>query len=698
MLLTTDIKFVAGVGPARAKLLNEELGINTVGDLIGYFPYKYVDRTKFYTIGELSDTMPYVQLKVQVRAVETRGNGRKERLVATVGDGTGLLELVWFKGLKYVKNQVKIGESYVIFGKPSRFGSVLNIAHPEMEVLNQQTLAKLTGWQAFYNTTEKMKSRYLDSKAIGRLIHTIFSTYELNVDETLPPEIIDRYHFISRYKALVNIHQPASPQLLQQAQQRLKYEELFFIQLDILRKSKSQRRRYRGIQFTKSGELFNTFYNHHLPFPLTGAQKRVIRAIFDDCRSGRQMNRLLQGDVGSGKTIVALCCSLIAIGNGHQASIMAPTEILATQHYESISKLVAPLGINVKLLTGSTPKKLRTIIDQELQDGSLNLLIGTHALLEDKVQFKDLGFVTIDEQHRFGVAQRAKLWSKNAGNPPHVLVMTATPIPRTLAMTIYGDLDVSIIDELPPGRKPIATYHYFDNKRQELYRFLKHEIEKGRQVYIVYPLIRESEKMDIRNLMDGYAAVSEIFPEYKVSMVHGELGAAVKDEEMRKFASGETQIMVATTVIEVGVNVPNASVMVIENADRFGLSQLHQLRGRVGRGAEQSYCILMSKYEISNETRQRLNIMVDSNDGFVIAEADLKLRGPGDIDGTMQSGLPFDLRIANLATDGELLTIARSDVEQLLETDEALALPEHELCRLRLEQLKKNKQNWGDIS
>lgn len=697
MLLSTDIKYVAGVGPAKSKLFADELGITTIGDLLGYYPYKYIDRTKFYTISELSDQMPYVQLKVKVLGMEMRGVARKERLVAIVADATGTMELVWFKGVKYVKNQVQIGQSYVVFGKPTMFGQKMNIAHPEMEVLNAQTLEKLTGWQAFYNTSEKMKSHYLDSRAISRIIAKVLQDEMLNFDETLPPEVMERYHFMSRCQALHTIHQPATPQELKLAQTRLKYEELFFIQLDILKKSKRQRQRFRGQPFTKSGELFNRFYTECLPFPLTGAQKRVIRAIFDDCRSGRQMNRLLQGDVGSGKTIVALSCALIAIGNGFQAAIMAPTEILATQHYQSISQMVESLGINVKLLTGSTAKKQRTIIDQELQDGSLQLLIGTHALLEDKVQFSNLGFVVIDEQHRFGVAQRAKLWTKNT-IPPHVLVMTATPIPRTLAMTIYGDLDVSIIDELPPGRKPIATYHYFDNKRQELYGFLRREIEKGRQVYIVYPLIHESEKMDYRNLMDGYDSITKIFPEYQVSIVHGELKAAVKEEEMRKFAEGETKIMVATTVIEVGVNVPNASVMVIENADRFGLSQLHQLRGRVGRGAEQSYCILMTKYEIGNETRQRMNIMVDSNDGFVIAEADLKLRGPGDIDGTMQSGLPFDLRIANLATDGEILTHARHDVEQLLETDEDLQTPEHELCRIRLEQLNRKKQNWGTIS
>ncbi|MDO4190758.1 MAG: ATP-dependent DNA helicase RecG [Bacteroidales bacterium] len=697
MLINTDIKFVTGIGPTKAKLFNEELGIADIGDLLSYFPYKYIDRTKFYTIAELNETMPYVQLKAQLRTLETRGTGRKERLVATIADETGAMELVWFKGLKYIKNQLKLGQWYIVFGKPTRFGSMLNIAHPEMEVLNQTNMEKLTGWQAFYITTEKMKARHLDSKAIGRLITQIFQNYELNIDETLPPEITEKYHFLSRHRAISVIHQPPSPQLLQEARQRLKYEELFFIQLDILRKSRNQRRHFRGITFSTAGTLFNQFYAQHLPFPLTGAQKRVIRTIFDDCRSGRQMNRLLQGDVGSGKTIVALCCSLITIGNGYQACIMAPTEILATQHYESISKLVEPLGINVKLLTGSTKQSQRTIIDETLRNGTLNLLIGTHALLEDKVQFKNLGFVTIDEQHRFGVAQRARLWSKNT-TPPHILVMTATPIPRTLAMTIYGDLDVSIIDELPPGRKPIATYHLFDNKREELYRFMRQEITKGRQIYIVYPLIQESENLDIRNLMDGYDTITKQFPECKVSMVHGKLNTATKEEEMRKFAANETQIMVATTVIEVGVNVPNASVMVIENADRFGLSQLHQLRGRVGRGAEQSYCILMSKHEISNDTRKRLSIMVDSNDGFVIAEADLKLRGPGDIDGTMQSGLPFELRIANLATDGELLSQARHDVEQLLDNDEQLALPEHQLCLLRLQQLNKKKQNWSDIS
>ena len=697
MVLNTNIMYLPGVGPKRALTLTGELGIRTVEDLITYFPYKHIDRSRFYSIAEVNETMPLIQLKAQIVRFEKKGEGRSQRLVATISDGTGAMELVWFKGLKYVEDKYRIGQWYIIFGKPQRYGRMFNIAHPEIDPLTDENQQKTQGWQAHYNTTEKMKSSFLNSAALRKLIYTALSDPSLQIPETLPPSLVKKYALMPRDQAIRNIHFPKNLQLLEQAQRRLKFEELFFIQLSIIRQTKLRELKYQGYILGKIGQNFNRFYRECLPFELTGAQKRVIKEIRADLASGKQMNRLLQGDVGSGKTMVALMTALIAIDNGFQACIMAPTEILATQHFQSISKQVEKIGLNVRLLTGSTKKSERAVIAQELQDGTLQLLIGTHALIEDSVVFKNLGLVVIDEQHRFGVAQRAKLWSKNI-QPPHILVMTATPIPRTLAMTIYGDLDVSVIDELPPGRKPIATYHLFDNKRDALNRFLAKQIDAGRQVYIVYPLIQESEKLDLKDLENGFQQVRATFPNYRISMVHGKMKPADKEREMNDFVAGKTQIMVATTVIEVGVNVPNASVMVIENAERFGLAQLHQLRGRVGRGADQSYCILMSRYELANDTRRRLQIMVDSTDGFVIAEADMNLRGPGDIDGTIQSGLPFDLKIANLASDGKILQAARTIAHDLLETDPDLSSDENKCLNLQLAKLTKTTINWGVIS
>ncbi|MBO5729445.1 MAG: ATP-dependent DNA helicase RecG [Paludibacteraceae bacterium] len=697
LTLDTPIEFLAGVGPKRADTLTAELSIRTVEDLITHYPYKYIDRSKFYTVRECTEDLAYVQLKGRILQFEMKGEGRSRRLVGTFADGTGFMELVWFKGWKYVEEKLRVNTDYIIFGKPSKFGDKMNIAHPEVEVYNAQNVEKNSGLQGHYNTSEKMKNRFLNSAGIRKLMYTVFSDKDLHIPEILPDEIIENFKLMSRGDAMRQVHFPQNFELLRRAQARLKFEELFYIQLSIMRQSKLREMKYQGFIFDKVGEYFNRFYRECLPFELTDAQKRVIREIRGDMNTGKQMNRLLQGDVGSGKTMVALMTSLIALDNGYQACIMAPTEILATQHYQSISEQVKSLGITVKLLTGSTRKKEREEIDASLRDGTLQIVIGTHALIEDTVQFHNLGYVVIDEQHRFGVAQRAKLWTKNV-RPPHVLVMTATPIPRTLAMTIYGDLEVSVIDQLPPGRKPIGTYHYFENKRDGLYGFLRREIQKGHQVYVVYPLIQESEKLDMKNLEQGYQQLAEAFPEYRRVMVHGKMKPAEKDAAMQLFASGEAHIMVATTVIEVGVNVPNASVMVIESAERFGLSQLHQLRGRVGRGADQSYCILMSKYELASDTRKRLQIMCDSTDGFVIAEADLNLRGPGDIDGLQQSGLPFDLKIANLATDGRLLQTARAVAKELLERDPELLLPEHAILLRQLSRLQRGNINWGAIS
>lgn len=696
-----DIKFLQGVGPKRAELLENELGIRTVGDLLTYYPYKYVDKSRIYRISEIDGTMPYVQLRGEILSADTVGEGRGRRFVARFSDGSGVVELVWFQGMKYVQKSIECHVPYIVFGKPNVFGGRINIAHPDME--KDDGSQKSDSGQAAmnfvpaYNTTEKMKRAGLNSVAVQKLTRNMMLLFEKPFSETLAPYIVERYHLISYDEAIRNIHFPKDSYTLREAQARLKFEELFYVQLNILRYMRDRIRKYRGIVCSRIGQSFNDFYFNHLPFQLTDAQKRVIREIHEDMKSGRQMNRLLQGDVGSGKTLVALMCSLIAIDNGCQACIMAPTEILAEQHLNTLRQLLGGMAVRVELLTGSVKGKRREKILADLLTGEVNILVGTHAIIEDNVEFRHLGLAIIDEQHRFGVAQRAKLWQKNS-TPPHVLVMTATPIPRTLAMTLYGDLDVSVIDELPPGRKPIYTLHMFDSHRARIYNKVREQISQGRQVYIVYPLIQESEKMDLKNLEDGYEQVCREFPECKVSKVHGKMKPAEKDVEMQRFANGETQILVATTVIEVGVNVPNASVMVIENAERFGLSQLHQLRGRVGRGADQSYCVLVTKYEISAETRKRLQIMVDSTNGFEIAEEDLKLRGPGDLEGTQQSGMAFDLKIANLARDGQLLQMARDAAALVLDNDPDENLPQNEVLWRRLRELRKNNINWRAIS
>jgi len=696
-LAIQNITYLPGVGPKRSDLFREELKIVSYEDLLYYFPYKYVDRSKLYTIREVNAKLPYIQVKGKVTGMKTIGEGRQSRLSVIFSDGTGAIELVWFKGNKHIKENLKADAEYIIFGKPSAFNGQINIVHPEMDQVKEGEVKIATGLQAFYNTTEKMKRQYLNSKAIQKLQQNIFSSFKGMIPETLPARILTRYKLLKLHDALRTIHFPADSQTLEKAQFRLKFEELLYIQLNILRIRNQRNRKIKGHHFEKVGDFLNTFYTEKLPFELTNAQKRVIKEIRRDMGSGVQMNRLLQGDVGSGKTLVALMVMLIALDNTFQASIMAPTEILATQHFETIREMLEGLNVKVALLTGSTKKKERTRIDQELQSGELQILIGTHALIEDRVKFKNLGLTVIDEQHRFGVAQRARLWKKNY-QPPHVLVMTATPIPRTLAMTIYGDLDVSVIDELPPGRKPIETAHYFHNRRNNLNKFIKGELDKGRQVYVVYPLIEESEKMDFKNLAEGYEYMQRVFPEYKVSMVHGKMRPAEKDQAMQEFASMQSQILVSTTVIEVGVNVPNASVMVIESAERFGLSQLHQLRGRVGRGADQSFCILMTSYKLSDDTRKRMEIMTRTTDGFEIAEADMKLRGPGDLEGTQQSGLPFSLKIANLGKDGQILQFARQVAEAILEDDPLLEKQENFILNKQLKKLAREKMNWSMIS
>ena len=696
-LATRDVKYLQGVGPQRAAVLNKELNIYSLRDLLYNFPYKYVDRSRLYYIHEIDGNMPYIQLRGKVLSFETFGEGRQRRLVGHFSDGTGVVDLVWFQGLKFLMGKYKANEEYIVFGKPTVFNGRINIAHPDIDPAGELVLSDM-GLQPYYNTTEKMKRMNLNSHALEKLMKNLFHTLQHEIfDETLSPSIIEQHHLLPLTDALYNIHFPRNPELLRKAQYRLKFEELFYIQLNLLRYVKERRNKFRGLAFEKVGEIFNTFYSKNLPFALTGAQKRVIKEMRRDMGSGRQMNRLLQGDVGSGKTLVALMTMLIALDNGFQACMMAPTEILAAQHYETISHFLKGMDVRVELLTGTVKGKRRETILRDLLTGDVHILIGTHAVIEDTVNFSSLGLVVIDEQHRFGVAQRAKLWAKNTC-PPHVLVMTATPIPRTLAMTLYGDLDVSVIDELPPGRKPIQTMHQFDNRRASMYAFLRQQIVAGRQVYIVYPLIQESEKMDIKNLEDGYLHICEEFPEYKVSKVHGKMKPAEKEEEMQRFLRAETQIMVATTVIEVGVNVPNASVMVIENAERFGLSQLHQLRGRVGRGAEQSYCILVTGYKLTEETRKRIEIMVQTNDGFEIAEADLKLRGPGDLEGTQQSGVAFDLKIADLARDGQLLQFVREIADRLLEEDPQGVLPENAIVWRQLKELRKKNVNWSVIS
>ena len=691
-----DVKYLTGVGPARAALLKGELQINTLQDLLYYFPYKYIDRSRIFQIKEVDGTMPYIQLKGKILSFEQIGEGRRQRLVAHFSDGTGVADLVWFSGIKYTLDRYRPGVEYVVFGKPTIFGGRVNVAHPEIDLEANINLSEM-GMQPYYNTTEKMKKAGLNSTAIRKLINNLMGLIVEPLPETLPDWLREKEHLMPLTDALKVLHNPRTPLELRLAQLRVKFEELFYIQLNLARFASDRQRRFKGFVFSKVGEHFNRFYNEKLPFSLTDAQKRVIREIRNDMGSGRQMNRLLQGDVGSGKTMVALMTSLIAIDNGYQACIMAPTEILSEQHYANISRFIDGLGLHAELLTGSIKGKRREAILKGLKDGSVNILVSTHAVLEDPVEFSRLGFVVIDEQHRFGVAQRARLWTKS-NMPPHVLVMTATPIPRTLAMTLYGDLDVSIIDQLPPGRKPIQTEHYYDGNHTSVYAFLDRELKKGRQAYIVYPLIEESEKIDLKNLEEGYLTICERFKGYGVSKVHGRMKPAEKDAEMQRFKLGETQIMVATTVIEVGVDVPNASIMVIENANRFGLSQLHQLRGRVGRGADQSFCLLVTPYQLSEDTRKRIEIMTATCDGFEIAEADLKLRGPGDLEGTQQSGMAFDLKLANLARDGALIEHVREIAKDIIAQDAELSRPENVLLGRMLRRLKTSEYDWSSIS
>ncbi len=695
-ILDQDIKFLPGVGPNRKKMLSNELGIETYGDLLEYFPYKYVDRSKVYTIHELTGDMPYVQVVGHILSFESFQMGpRKERVVAHFTDGTAICDLTWFNGGKYAKQTYRIGTEYVVFGKPTVFNNRINFTHPDLDDASKVDLSSM-GLQPYYNTSERMKKSGLNSRAIERLTKTLVEKLP-PLPETLPGYILNERYLMGRDEAFRTVHYPQNARDLERARVRLKFEELFYVQLNILRYASDHRRKYRGYVFSQVGEVFNSFYRNQLPFPLTEAQKRVIREIRVDVGSGRQMNRLLQGDVGSGKTLVALMSMLIAIDNGYQACIMAPTEILAEQHLQTIMQFFKGMDLRVALLTGIVKGKRREEVLEGLLDGTIHILVGTHAVIEDTVQFARLGFVVVDEQHRFGVAQRAKLWSKSE-NPPHVLVMTATPIPRTLAMTLYGDLDVSVIDELPPGRKPVRTTHVFDSRMSTLYDGIRQQIHEGRQVYIVFPLIEESEKSDLKNLEDGFEALRQVFPEFRLSKVHGKMKPKDKEEEMQRFVSGETQILVATTVIEVGVNVPNASVMVILDAQRFGLSQLHQLRGRVGRGADQSFCILVTPLKLSEDTRKRIDIMCDTNDGFRIAEADLKLRGPGDLEGTQQSGMAFDLKIADIARDGQLVQMARDEAQKIIDDDPECRSDKYAILWNRLRQLRKTNINWAAIS
>ena len=696
-LTTRDIKFLPGVGEQRATLLARELNIRSLHDLLYYFPYKYIDRSRVFKVSELGGQLQHVQLLGEIRSFEEMGEGASRRLVGHFTDGTAFVDLVWFRGIKFVKNRLKLNTRYVVFGKPSVFNGRVNIAHPDVD---DASLLKLDtmGLQPYYNTTEKMKRSGLNSNAMLKLVQNLLELLKYPLPETLSPDIVQRNGLMSLDDALRIIHFPRNGKELQLAQYRLKFEELFFIQLNILHYARERQTRYVGHRFAKVGEMFNRFYSEQLPFELTNAQKRVVKEIRADVNSERQMNRLLQGDVGSGKTLVALMSMLLAKDNGYQACLLAPTEILAEQHFATLRRMLGALPVRVELLTGSTKAKERAPLFEALEDGSIDILVGTHAVLEDNVVFHNLGIVVIDEQHRFGVVQRAKMWAKNT-IPPHVLVMTATPIPRTLAMTLYGDLDVSVIDELPPGRKPITTSHIFRNRTDSLYSFIRAQINEGRQAYVVYPLISESEKLDLKNLEDGYKQLCNVFCDYRLSKLHGKMKPKEKDEEMRRFASGETQILVSTTVIEVGVDVPNASVMVIENAERFGLSQLHQLRGRVGRGASQSYCILVTDYKLSEDTRKRMEIMTSSNDGFEIAEADLKLRGPGDMEGTQQSGIAFDLKIANLARDEQLLKFVREVARGVIEADPQCDNPLYRVVWERLRNIKRmNDWNWGAIS
>ncbi|MDE6491427.1 MAG: ATP-dependent DNA helicase RecG [Muribaculaceae bacterium] len=693
-LMSIDIKFIKGIGPSRASLIAEQLGIHSYYDLLHHFPTHYLDRSQIYRIRDLSGEMPTLQLRGRFVSFATQGEGAKTRLIAVFSDGTGSIEVVWFNRIKAIRESINPGAEYILFGKPTAFNRRWSMVHPEIDT--PESAATMQGLRGVYPLTEKLRTRGITSRTIAGWIRSILTTVG-QITETLPQEITKRYSLMPLGDALTTVHNPDSNDRLQKARLRLKFEELFFLQLNILRYSMRRNAAIGGFRFSRIGTFFNSFYSQCLPFQLTGAQKRVIKEIRADMGSGRQMNRLLQGDVGSGKTLVALLCMLIALDNGTQACLMAPTEILASQHFDTISQLASPIGINVKLLTGSTRKKERELIHSQLTDGSLHILIGTHAVIEDNVRFNNLGFVVIDEQHRFGVAQRARLWQKNT-TPPHVLVMTATPIPRTLAMTVYGDLDVSVIDELPPGRKPVETLLRYDSQRLSVYQGISRQLKQGRQVYIVYPLIEENEKVDLRSLEEGYELIRETFPQYKVAYVHGRMKPSEKEWQMNLFASHQADILVATTVIEVGVNVPNASTMLIENAERFGLSQLHQLRGRVGRGAEQSYCILMTKHNIAKETRKRLEIMTSTTDGFLVAEADLKMRGPGDIEGTIQSGLPIDLHIASLATDGQIVQIAREAASSILDNDPALSAPEHTHLRTMVEKLYSRKIDWSRIS
>ena len=694
---TRNIKYLPGVGEQRAALLAGELNIRSLYDLLYYFPYKYIDRSRVFKVNELGGHLQHVQLVGEIRSFEEIGEGAGRRLVAHFTDGTAFVDLVWFKGIKYVKSRLKVMTRYVVFGKPSMFNGRVNIAHPDVDDASLLQLSNM-GLQPYYNTTEKMKRHGLNSNAMAKLVQNLFQLLKDEIPETLCDSIVHKHGLMSLDDALRIIHFPKNTKELQLAQYRLKFEELFFIQLNILQYARDRQMRYVGHRFAKVGEMFNRFYRENLPFELTGAQKRVVREIRADVNSNRQMNRLLQGDVGSGKTLVALLSMLLAKDNGYQACILAPTEILAEQHFATIRRMLGNLPVRVELLTGSTRQKERTPLFEALEAGEIDILVGTHAVLEDNVLFGNLGLVVIDEQHRFGVVQRAKMWAKNS-IPPHILVMTATPIPRTLAMTLYGDLEVSVIDELPPGRKPITTTHIFRNRADSMYSFMRKQLQEGRQVYVVYPLISESEKLDLKNLEDGYRQLCNIFCDYRLSKLHGKMKPKEKDEEMRRFASGETQLLVSTTVIEVGVDVPNASVMVIENAERFGLSQLHQLRGRVGRGASQSYCILVTDYKLSEDTRKRMEIMTTSNDGFEIAEADLKLRGPGDMEGTQQSGIAFDLKIANLARDEQLLQYVREVAREVVNADPERNLPFYKVVWERLRTIKDMRNwNWGAIS
>ena len=703
-ILDQDIKYLSGVGPQRQQILNKELGIHSFGDLLEYYPYKHVDRTKIYKIRELTLEMPFVQIRGRILSYETFEMGpRKKRLVAHFSDGTDVMDLVWFSGVQYIKKSYKVGKEYIVFGRPGVFNGRFQLSHPEMDEVDSLVLNDM-GMQPYYSTTDRMKKAGMTSRTMERITKSLLQKIP-TLPETLPDYITQPLHLMSRDEAMRLVHYPHNQYELQHARERLKFEELFYVQLNILRYAANNRKKYKGYLLPKVGEAFNDFYKHNLPFELTGAQKRVMHEIHKDMNTGRQMNRLIQGDVGSGKTLVALMAMLIAVDNGFQAVMMAPTEILAEQHLATIKEFLTGTGtstgtqlnIRVELLTGIVKGKRREAVMEGLQNGEVNILVGTHAIIEDNVVFHNLGLAVIDEQHRFGVAQRAKLWSKN-DNPPHILVMTATPIPRTLAMTIYGDLDVSVIDELPPGRKPIMTLHKYENQMVSLYEGIRKEVSKGRQVYVVYPLITESEKMDLQDLEAGFAHLQEVFPTYSLSKVHGKMKPAEKEEEMQRFARGETQMLVATTVIEVGVNVPNASVMVIMEAQRFGLSQLHQLRGRVGRGADQSYCILVSDYQLSKETKKRLDIMCETNDGFRIAEADLKLRGPGDLEGTQQSGMAFDLKIANIATDGQLVQMARDEAQKIIDSDPDCNAPEHAMLWKRLAEIRKSNVDWGVIS